>query len=244
MHVTVNEDNSSLGMEEWDFIFVLAGTTLSCRIAENSAILIARITDTYQECSTVGIRASRSFVEDMKPDGIYSLQANERIRYFIDGFLTLLEDGLECRNYMKMEVGRILYLIHMYYTLQERVSFFSPMIGLDVEFSDFVQREWIKYMNIKELSHVMNMSERQFAHRFKKVFGMTARQWLQQQKRQLVYEDICAGNRPFNEIAKKYNLTPGSLVRYCHKHFGSKPGVVRESLRVDLDPDTTERIKT
>jgi len=237
MDVTVDGDGSSLSMKEWDFIFVPIGTTLSCRIAENSAVLIVRITSEYPECPAVGMRLSSPPVEEMKPDGIYSLQANERIRYFIKGFLAVFGDGLKCRNYMKMEVDRILYLIHAYYTIQERVRFFSSVISVDIEFSEFVRKKWIKYLNVKELSHVMNMSERQFAHRFKKVFGMTARQWIQRQKSQLVYHDICTSDCPIKEIAKKYNFTPGSFVRYCHKHFGSSPGVIRKKLTVDLDWD-------
>lgn len=228
MYVAANNDHINYSLKEWEFIFVPIGTTLTCWIARDSAILIARMTTQY-----LGIRISHSL--ENKSCWFYPLQANDRIQYFIEGLLTLLKDGLNCRYYMQMEVSRILYLLHTYYPLEERIRFFSSMISPDTTFSEFIRLKWTKYMTVKGLANAMNLSRLQFLHQFKKVFGMNPHQWLQQHKMQRIYQDICKSNKTLKQIAIENQLTHKSFIRYCHKHFGLNPSAIREQLMVQWD---------
>jgi AraC-like DNA-binding protein len=231
MQVAVDEDQPRHKVGEWEFVFVPVGTTLSGMVEHDSAILIIRVTKEYPECNIFGMKISDP-LED-KPDGIYPLKANESIKYCIEGLLKALGDGLTCRHYLQMKVGEILYLLHACYPLRERIRFLSSIITPDIEFSEFVRLNWVKHMSAKELADAMSMSEQQFSSRFRKVFGTTPRRWLQQQKAQRIYHDLCKSDKELKMIAAENKLTDTSLNRYCHKNFGSSPGAIREKLKVN-----------
>jgi AraC-like DNA-binding protein len=232
VHVATDLDPAGRTMGEWEFVFAPMGTSLSYRAAAGSAILIVRLTGLVPECHVFRINKIPAPLKEYEQDDrIYTLRAGERMRYDIEGLIAKLGDGFVCRNFLQMEAGRIVYLLHAYHSREECIRFFASVVSPDIEFSEFVRLNWVKHQNAEAMAHAMNMSINKFTRRFRSVFGVTPQHWLSRQKAKAVYREICSGMKPLKEVAITYGFTDRSnFFRYCIHNYGAGPGDIRRSL--------------
>lgn len=214
-------------LSEGEFVYMPTGSRLICEVSENSTVLAVRLTSKIPECPV--------FRMDKIPDrqayhGIYALKVNERIRVFLSGLLAAIEDGLKCRNYLKLEISRLLYLILACYSHEEHTKFFSRAATADVEFSEFVRDSHRKYQTVAEMAKALDLSTEQFTHRFRRSFGETPFEWLRREKAHTIYWDICQSNKNLKEIAHEHGFFQSNFSRYCQQTFGARPKTIRTRL--------------
>ncbi len=218
-------------LEEGDFIFLPSGTIMEYHALEECVTLSMRIQEDVPECHIFQVSKIAERLEDQY-EGIYVLKANERMQTFLSGILETYTDGLRCRHYLHMEVSRMLFLLHAYYSQDDCLKFFSQILSPDVKFSEFVRANWMKYSTVKELADGIYMTTQQFSNRFRKIFGTTPYEWMTRQKSQKIYQDICRCDMPLKEIALKYDFSSqANFFHFCKRAFGNTPGQIRKSLK-------------
>jgi AraC-like DNA-binding protein len=221
-------------LTEGEFVYLPAGATVYYTAITDCETLSMRFTDEVPECHIFQISKIAERIED-KYEGIYALKVNDRMQMFLSGLLSTFSDGLRCRQYLQLEVARMLYLLHAYYPQTDCMKFFAPILSPDVKFSEFVRTSWMKFGTIKEFADGIFMTTQQFSNRFKKIFGTTPHDWITNQKAQRIYQDICRSDMPLKEISEKYNFSSQSnFFHFCKNAFGNTPGQIRKSLKYDL----------
>jgi AraC-like DNA-binding protein len=200
-----------------------------------SAILVARMTGPVPECHVFRVEKIDSPLDpDDYDTGLFTLRAGERMRYDIIGLVAKLGDGFRCRNYLQMAVSSLLYTLHAYHSRREVIRFFASVLSPDMQFSEFVRLNWEHYQNIDEMARALGMRRSQFSARFRSVFGTTPREWMQRQKAQAIYRDICSSGKPLKEIAINFGFTDRSnFHRYCVANYGTGPGEIRRNLMAE-----------
>ncbi len=220
-------------LNEGEFVYLPAGTTLYYKAMSDCDALSMRISDEVPECHIFQVSKIAERIEN-KYEGIYALQVNDRMQTFLSGLLETFTDGLRCRQYLQIEVARMLYLLHAYYSQEDCLNFFSQILSPDVKFSEFVRTNWMKYGTIKEMADGIYMTPQQFSNRFRKIFGATPHEWITRQKAQKIYQDICRSDMSFKEISEKYDFSSQSnFFHFCKHAFGNTPGQIRKSLKYD-----------
>jgi AraC-like DNA-binding protein len=232
IHAMTDIDPVGRTMEEWEFVFVPMGVSFSYRAAAGSAMVIARLTGVEPECQVFRINKAQGTPEKKeRDDRIYTLRACERMRYDIESLIAILGDGPMCRNFLQIEVSRLLYLIQAYHSREEVSRFFASVVSSDLEFSEFVQSNWVRYQSADSMAGAMDIHAKKFTRRFKSVFGVPFRQWLSRQKARAVYRDICSSGKPLRDVARTYGFTDRSnFHRYCVHNYGSSPADIRRRL--------------
>ncbi len=136
-------------------------------------------------------------------------------------------------SYARLLVSQLLFLIQVYYPQDEYTRFYSAIFNLDVQFSNFVYRNWKKYPSATELAMANSMTPQQFTERFRKVFGETPGSWIRKRKMSEIYHDICNSRKTLKSIAFEYNLSMPNFIRYCRMNFGQTPGSIRSQLLME-----------
>jgi AraC-like DNA-binding protein len=235
VHVSTDIDHVGRTMREWEFVFVPMGGTISYKAAAGSAILIVRMMDPVPECHVFRIDKIAEPLPGGEFDGrIYPLTAGERMRHGIEGLIATLGDGLQCRNYLRTEVAKLIYVLHAYHSREEYLRFFSSVVSSDLEFSEFVRLNWMQhYPNVDTLALAMNMPYHRFVSRFWNVFGVSPRSWMVRRKAQMVYRDICTSGIPLTDIIKKYGFNSPNFHQYCTHAYGESARVIRKRLTAE-----------
>lgn len=230
--ITLENIHLSCNLAKGEFIFLPAGTRLTCNFNKDSAIIVVRMIVNTPECQATRIDAAVKPATDGVTPGIHSLKVNKRIQHFLSGLRATIEDGFMCELYMQSEVARLLMLIHAYYSPQECADFFAHIMSADVKFSEFVRTNYQKYKTVAQMAETLNMTTQAFSSYFKKIFGMPPHKWMQREKARLIYLDICRSDIPLKEIAMKHEFPiPSNFFRFCKNSFGDSPGNIRKNLR-------------
>jgi AraC-like DNA-binding protein len=246
VRISTQYDSSGLKLSHDSFVFLPVGTRINWRSLASSSVLLAQLDEgsgEIPECPT--FRLQRDGLSDVcapgdSPDssdshdgGIYPLPVNDRIDYFLNGLLATERDGLKCANYAKLAVNQLLFLIQVYYPIEEYSRFYSAIMSPDVVFSDFVYANWRARPTVNELSTAIDMSTQQFSSRFQKVFGVSPGVWLRRRKAEEIYFDICKSRKSLRSIASAYNFSMANFIRFCRNNFGSSPGAIRKGLAAE-----------
>ena len=212
-------------------IFLPAGNQLCYTASTLSMVLILRLTDSIFLCPNLSIKHLCSRMkEEEKPESLFPLEINDRLWHFAEGLIDTWQDGLRCKLYLRAEISKLLNMLPVYYSKDDLSRFFYPILSPDTTFSEFIRMNHLKYHTVNELSTAMNMTSQQFTRRFQNVFGQAPYEWMQEQKAQLIYEEICRNNKPLKEIAANYGFSDqANFNRFCKTFFETTPGKIRKS---------------
>lgn len=150
------------------------------------------------------------------------------IRYPLTAYLEILtyclKNKMNCLHLHHLMQQEFFFLLRGFYTKQEIAILFYPIIGKEIDFKDFVLRNYTKVNSIEQLISLSNMGRSSFFTKFNKVFGMTAKQWILKQKDQQILERIMESRVCIKDIVEEFGFdSPINFTRYCKQHFGDTP---------------------
>jgi AraC-like DNA-binding protein len=229
----LSDDNSIRRLVAGDLLFLCGGSEFSFTASAPSKIFTLCVDSHTYMCPKYNIGDlyhSKESMQDIKGENFYPLHANDRICYFLEGLLYILEDGLKCCSYLVGESRKLfLLLLLAYYPKDELYRFFYPILSPDMEFSDYVRANVIGAGNIVTLAKQMNMTVSQFARKFNRVFGENPREWVTKEKAKRIYRDVCDPAIQLKEISVRYGYSDqANFVRFFKRVFGMTPSQLRK----------------
>lgn len=205
-----------------------AGSQCIAHSDEDSEIIIMRLHNTRQLCDCFSLDALlREDKGDFIP-GIYFLDINERVEPFLSFLDTCMTDGLRCTYYFELKAKEFYFLLRAYYEKKELLYFFYPLLSKDISFSDLVIKNHYKAKTVQELANLTHYSLSGFQKRFKKVFGVSAYQWMKDERSKTIFHQINSTDKSFKEISEEYGFSsPSHFNDFCKTNFGATPGIIR-----------------
>jgi len=164
-----------------------------------------------------------------EPDKGYSLDMNNCIWVYVNNLDARLRDGLRCTGYFEVKIKELFFLFSSYYTKNELLDFFEPLMHHDQEFSNMVLNNYHKAKNIKDLADLTNYSISGFEKRFKKIFNESPGHWLKQKRSDSLYLEIKISDESFKSLSFRHGFSSiSNFNNYCKLHYGKTPGQIRK----------------
>lgn len=190
--------------------------------------LMCKFTCDIKMCSMYSLKQLEKFLPENLDNRLFCLPFDDRIRAFVNLTVMSLSAGLNCTHYHKIKREELFMYLRAGYTKEELAMFFSPVIGKDLDFKDFVLSHYKQIFDVKEFAEKANMSQSTFNRRFKESFNDTALKWLLARKSESILNDIVKSNLTFAEISEKYRFSsPSYFVTFCKKHYGKTAAELR-----------------
>lgn len=158
------------------------------------------------------------------------------IRYPLPPYLELvtfcLRSKMDCGHFHLLLEQELFFLLRGFYLKEELALLFYPIISPELSFKDFVLDNYLKVSSVNELITLSNMGRSPFFHKFKKTFGMSAKQWLMKRRDMDILSKI-EGTRPtVSELMQEFNFDSQSyFTNYCKKHFQCTPRELIQKFR-------------
>lgn len=192
--------------------------------------LLCKFNTDIKMCSMYSLKQLDKYVPENQEKRFYSLSFDERIKSFVNLIVMALSDGLSCTHYHQIKREELFMYLRAGYTREELAMFFSPIIGTNIDFKDFVLTHYKQIYDVKEFAEKANMSQSTFNRRFKETFNDTALHWLLARKSESILNDIVKGDLSFAEISEKYRFSsPSYFVAFCKKHYGKTAAELRKN---------------
>lgn len=184
--------------------------------------------------------------EDNSHQDLHTLNMVREIALFLSLMKENMENGLMNEDYFYVKNRELLFLMNTYYGKDELSSFFYPLLSPDARFTEFVLQHYRDVKTVRELAKLYDCSISCFDKKFRKAFGTSTYQWMQQKKVNLLYHEINATDKPIKQIAEEQMfLSLPQFNDYCKKHFGYPPGKMRQLalLFKENDPKDKEEVE-
>lgn len=122
------------------------------------------------------------------------------------------------------------YFFHMlvaYYEKDKITAFMRPIISGAADFRSFIENNYLEARgNVSRLIILSGLSTMTFKTRFKSIYGMTAKSWLDQRLKEQILEHATERNMGTHLMAHALMMRPQQLTRVCHRFWGITAGEV------------------
>lgn len=201
----------------------------SIKIVSDATIVILRLDMNISFCNHYSFE---TLYEECKKTitGKYSrtIKMNKYIKNYFDSLSDYISEGLVCNYFLRIKLQEFVYILRIYYSKEELFAFFSPIITSDIHFSNLVFKYYRQVKTVKELASLLNYSLSGFEKKFKKIFQVSAYQWMQEQIIGNICYEINCTKKTFTEIAFEYGFSgPSHFNHFCKIKLGDTPGKLR-----------------
>lgn len=220
-------------------LFVPAGGTFSCKVMNNTEIIIFRLRSHIQLCENFQIEKLYG-LGTTESDGEYKprtkrlncLEIKPCVWRFLDALADYLSDGIKCRYFFELKIKELFHLLRLYYSQEDLHDFFYLILSGDTAFSEYVRKRWTRFRNIKEMAGSLNMTQKQFSNKFKTVFGVTPHKWVTEGRAKMVLDELTATNKSFKQIAFELGFSSEQqFSKFSKKVFGKTAKALRVSVK-------------
>jgi len=210
-------------------ILLTSNTPFKAVAKKDTHFFVFKIPSNVQLCDRYSLEQLLKESNNEEPE-LHYLEMNKAMEDFLRMLDVYIAEGLRCVLFFDMKIKELFYLFRGFYTKEELYMFFYPILSNDLTFSDFVYRNHSKVKTVTELAELANYSRSGFVKRFKKVFGVSAYQWMREQKANVIYHEINDMTKALKEISFEYGFSsPAHFNDFCKIHFGNTPGNIRKS---------------
>lgn len=203
-------------------------------VLDTCSLVLCSFTSDLKLCSRFFIQELNSFLPSSSDVHFYSIKIDDRISAFLSSLIDVLNDGLGCMHFHLLKREELFLYFRAGYSKQDLALFFSPILGDNIDFKDFVLANYKKILDVKEFAGVANMSLSTFNRRFKETFNDTAKNWLMSRRAESIYKDVVMSEISFSELADKYSFSSSAYFStYCKKTFGKTALELRKEKRLE-----------
>lgn len=212
-----------------NIVLLVANSPFKGIAEKNTRLLIFKMRSETHICDRYSLEMLMKETNSKEPD-LSFLEMNKVLNEYVRSLDKYILDGLRCFFFHEIKIKELFYILRGYYPKEELFAFFYPILSNDISFSDFIQKNYHKVKTVKELADLANYSLSGFVKRFKKVFGISAYQWINEQKATLIYREINEMTKTLKEISFEYGFSsPAHFNDFCKNHFGDTPGNIRKT---------------
>lgn len=222
----------NLSITKGKILFFPPGSHVKVEMLEDAYIIVCRVKGIVQLCDCLPFERLYEEYKDLVGEGFHMLDINERIYDYAEHFVECMEDGLRCSYYFETKQKELFFLLRAYYTKEQLACFFSPLMSKDSRFMNLMYKNYRKVKRVQELADISMYSPSGFKKQFNRVFGISASEWLSNQKAALVFQDLNNSGLSIKELADKYGFSSvSSFSAFCVNKFGISPGKMKKNTR-------------
>lgn len=221
----------NMPVESGRMFLVTAGDSFFGRAVTQVVLFRSSFTQNIALCNKVVLKDLLKYLpsdKNREASGIVMLPIHSLLLREVELTCSLLEVGMFCMHFQQNKLDIILMELRLLYSKTELAGMFSPLLGVDNDFKSNVLQIYPEVNTVKELICELRMSPSAFKRKFHLSFGMSAKQWLIQKKKEKLLRDIVMTDCPLIELAEKYHLTVNYLTTFCKDHFGKTPTELRK----------------
>lgn len=203
---------------QYELLAVEPSVFVKCEITKN---VLKKVSQWLAPLSESNIEEERSRI---------ILPVKYNLKCFLDFFLHYESCGLNINEICEWKQDGLFLVLKNSYSKKELADFFSPILGEDMDFKEFVYANYDSVKNLQEFADLAKCSLSVFCREFKKNFGESAYQWMLKRKSQFVLRDILSTSIPFQELADKYQFSSQAhFTKFCKQWYNLTPRDLRSS---------------
>ncbi len=224
-------------LRENEIVLIPAGSNYSIEVKTASRMTSCCFSNDIKLCNRIHLES----LSEYKKEHVYNystLKIQKEIRLYLSLLNNYLKDDIGCKHLQELKLQELFILFRAYYTKEQLVNFFYPILSQDTDFSHFILSNYRSVMNVEEFAKMANISLSTFNRKFKKYFNESAYQWMLRRKTERVLDDIQNTNKTFLAISLDWNFSSQAhLTKFTKQQCGLSPSQIREQATHSITSD-------
>lgn len=215
---------------EKQMFLISAGDSFHGRAVVDTSLIRCSFTRDMSLCNRFSIEQLQRHIpssSQLGSGGMTLLPIHELLLKELEMTRDVMRTGMSCIHFQRIKKEILFIELRGFYQKEELARLFTPILGTESDFKEKVLLVYPQVETAKELIDRLNMSPTVFKRKFQEAFGMSARQWLIQKKKEKLFRDILMTNMSIAELAEKYKFTVNYMTTFCREHFGKSPTELR-----------------
>ena len=223
--------------EKGTFILSPRGSEYTASIEKDASLVVVNAHRKINFCEHFPLEILHKLNKDLnyKSAAIHPLKINNTLSLYLTSVISTSLVGLKCKYFHDIKQRELFYYLRAFYSKTDLAAFFAPILNDDTDFAEIIYQNYESVKNLTELAVLTHYSLSGFKKRFLKVFGVSPYNWMEQEKAKKIHYEINCTQKPFKEIAAKYNFySPSHFNTFCSKMFGMSPAKLRKKVVCDI----------
>jgi AraC-like DNA-binding protein len=205
-----------------DEMFFIPSPHYNLRFVEEGFLLLLFRCQEISLCSHIFIALANTVSDSAANSPV--LKIKHSICSTAKQFVYDTEQGLMCRIHQISVIAEIFAIIFNFYSREELTRFFAPTFEDDSLFKIRIMQHKNLIFRAEKMARELNLGIDTFRKRFKLVFNTLPSEWIKEERKKLIYKELCTTERPLREIAALAGFRSEQIFsRFCKTEFGKTP---------------------
>ncbi|MGL4804771.1 MAG: helix-turn-helix domain-containing protein [Bacteroidales bacterium] len=174
-------------------------------------------------CSKQVLNSYRKLVLESEYKGT-ALMIKTPVQEFIQLLDIYLTAGASCAHLHDLKKEEVFLNLRWFYSKEDLAHLFFPILKHTCSFRRFVLDNCEKVNNVTEMIEYSNLSKSVFYEKFKKEFGVSAKQWMVNRLKNKMLFRVSEPDITAKDLMSEFNFSsPEHLNSFCKKQFGMTP---------------------
>lgn len=215
-----------------EMIVLPQGDSYTITTDKNSRMLLFRFEAPTSSCARQLLSSYKRISDQSKYSGI-ALAIKEPIEEYIKLLYSYISKGIKCEHLFEIKKDEFFLSLRWFYSKEDLSNFFYPIIHCTCTFRKTIMENLDIVNNVADMIELSNMSKSLFYKRFKKEFGISAKQWLIAQLKERIRKKILEPEITAKDLMNEFNFSsPEHLNLFCKKQFGMTPSQLIKSHQI------------
>ena len=220
------QDNSKFEVTEGQMFFIAQGSKTLIDVLQESNLFMLGFEEYLAICNQDSKLDYTDYIGDEKTT-INTLTLKKALIHFLESVDDILTLGIKCNAYHELKMREFFFLLKAYYTPLEVSNLMRAIFDKEFKFKDFIHSNYAQVKNANELVELSEMGRTQFFEQFKKVFGVSVKQWLIQKKAEEIQERLMEPGSSIKEVMLDFGFSSASQFnRFCRYYLGNSPSQI------------------
>ena len=210
------------------FFLVPSGVNFYGRQLCETSVMCCSFSDTPKFCNIYTLEHLADSMGKVDDGSFAVLPICDRLHMFLRFLYDCMDDGILCAHFHQLKLQELFLLLRAYYSKEDLARMFSPVLGIDADFRQFVLEHYREFVDVKQFASLANMTVSTFQRKFKHEFKKPVNEWLLDRKCELIIRDLKTSLKTINEISEDYGFSSLQYFsNFCKHQFGKSPTELR-----------------
>lgn len=196
---------------------------------EDTRILVLAFEFPLTRCDQLDFRHLAELAEGIDYH-LDTLPIKHPLKLFCEFMTIYLRQEDNCMHLHEIKHNELFFCLRYFYTGHELARLFYPMLSGSMTFQSLILDNYTRVKSVKELIGLSNMSNSAFYDKFRRTFGVSAKQWLTRKRMEKMAYKASEPEMTVKKLMTEFDFEHLSQFQlYCKRNFGCTPSMLIEN---------------
>lgn len=213
-------------LREWQMILIPKSARFEAIVIESAEFVLFGFDTSNTSCDIHHLKSYAQICERISYD-FKSTEIRKPMKLFLNLQVRYLESGVNCPHLCEAKHKELFICLKSFYSSEEVAYLMHPIIKCPEDFKSVILKNVDTFTCVNDMITITNTSRARFFVKFKKEFGVTAKQWMLKHQIERIEHAASTPNITVKELMFEFEFGGSAqFTQFCKLHLGCTPSAL------------------